>query len=346
MAKRVRISDDGGTSWYTLPGNTAEISNEAGEIDDTVFGQDFSSSQTGLIGWTISANALYKGFAGYVAKILKPGSTTAFTTEATTQVGSTKTYFITDRTKSVWNRNMTLSVIDDGTPVAASNIQSIDFLHGYVTFIPGYTVDGAVTVTGNYFPMQVVGCSNAFTLTQTANAIDETCMDTASQNDGHRIFDYGLKTVSLDLTGIYKPANGFQALLAARTELVIEVNPDGASKAVARGWFKAMNTGQSGDVGDLEQETITFNLSVPDDDRIPFPFKWRFANDVTLNVSVQKCIESWEDSELIDICYLPDGSTGVQGEAVITDLTLSGGLEVMNEFTVNVQGSDELSAYP
>lgn len=346
MAKRVRISDDGGSQWYTLPGNTAELSSEAGDIDDTIFGQDFASTQTGLIGWTISANGLYKGFAGYVAKILKPGTSTAFTGEATTQVGSTQTYFITNRTKSVWNRNKTLTVLDGVSAVNPDDIESIDFLHGYVTFASGYSVQSTVTVTGEYFPMSTIGCSNAFTLTQTANAIDNTCMDVAQGNDGHRTFEYGLKTVSLDLTGIYKAVNGFLSLLVARTELIIEINPDGNSKSVARGFFKPMNTGQSGDVGDLEQETITFNLSVPDDERIPFPFKWRFGSDTTLSVAVQKCIESWEDSALIDIAYLPDGATGVTGEAVITDLTLSGGLEVMNEFTVNVQGSGKLTAYP
>lgn len=347
MAKRVRISDDGGSTWYTLPGNTAELSSEAGDIDDTVFGQDYSSTQTGLIGWTISANGLYKGFAGYVATIMKAGTSTTLTTEAMSLV-SGKTYQITAAAKRALNHAVTTTVYDNAVAVNASNILSIDYLFGRVTFVSSYTPTGPITLTGAYFPLVAVGCSNAFTLTQTANAVDNTCMDVAKANDGHRTFEYGLKTVSLDLTGIYKPANDFLDLLKNRAELIIEINPDGNGKAVARGFFKAMNTGQSGDVGDLEQETITFNLSVPqnDNDVMPYPFHWLFAADATLSLAIQKSLAAWEAGELIDICYLPDGSTGVQGEAVITDLTLAGGLEVMNEFTVNVQGSDELSAYP
>lgn len=346
MAKRVRVSVDDGSTWLTLPGNSAEMQNEAGEIDDTIFGQDFESTQTGLIGWTISANGLYKGFAGYVAKILKPGVSTAFTDEAATQVGSTKTYFVTDRSKSVWNRTVTIAVEDNAVAVDAADIESIDYLHGYVTFVSGYTVTGPITISGEYYPMASVGCANSFTLTQTANAIDNTCMDTAQANDGHRTFEYGLKTVSLDLQGIYKAVNGFRALLVARTELIIEINPDGNSKAIARGFFKPSTQGQSGDVGDLEQETITFNLSVPDDETIQYPFKWRFTSDATLNIAVQNCINAWQDSQLIDIAYLPDGSTGVEGNAVITDVSLSGGLEAMNEFTIDVQGSGALAAHP
>ena len=65
VAKRVRLSDDAGSNWYTLPGSTAELRNEAGEIPDTVFGQVFASAEVGLIEGMITSNALYKGFAGY-----------------------------------------------------------------------------------------------------------------------------------------------------------------------------------------------------------------------------------------------------------------------------------------
>lgn len=79
MAKVVQVSDDNGSTWYTLPGNGGEFSKESSSIDDTVFGQDYKSSEVGLIGWTVSAQAFYKGFAGYSADIKKAGSNTAFT---------------------------------------------------------------------------------------------------------------------------------------------------------------------------------------------------------------------------------------------------------------------------
>lgn len=344
MAKRVRISDDAGSTWYTLPGNTAELSNEAGDLDDTVFGQDYGSTQTGLIGWTVSANALWKGFAGYVAKILKSGVSTTFTASAMSLV-SGKTYKITDATKNIWDRTATFIVYDNAVDHTA-DVDNIDYLFGRVTFKSAYTPTGPITVSGKYLPTSSVGCANAFTLTQTANAIDNTCMDTAQANDGHRTYEYGLKTISLDLNGVYKTTNGFQDLLVNRTELIIELDPSGTGKSVARGFFKAMNAGQSGDVGALEEETVTFNLSVPDIDTLPYPFHWIHDPASTLNTAVIKCLDAWEANDLISVQYLYDGTNGVAGDAVITDLTLAGGLEAMNEFTVNVQGSDALTAVP
>jgi len=346
MAKRIRVSEDAGTTWMTLPGNSGELSSEAGEIDDTIFGQNFESVQPGLIGWTVSANALYKGFAGYVATLKRAGTSTAMTGEAMTQVGATQTWRVTAAAKNVWDRSAAFVVKAGGTPVAANNIESIDYLFGRVTFVSGYTPGGAVTVDGAYLPLQTVGCSNGFTLTQTANAIDETCMDTAKLNDGFRVFDYGLKTVSLELEGIYRSANDFLTLLTARQELIIELSPDGGGLVTARGFFRASATGQSGDVGDLEQENITFNLSVPDDDLIPYPFHWEISSGATLNAAVVACLNAWEQSTPMEVAYLPDGATGFEGTAIITDLSLTGGLEVMNEFTVNFQGSGKPVPHP
>lgn len=348
MAKRIRVSDDSGVNYYTLPGNTGSVSDEAGEIDDTIFGQDFGSTQTGLIQWTIEANGLFKGFAGYVATIKKSGTPTAFTDEAMSLV-SGKTYKITDATKNIWDRNAAVTFEDAGTPIAAADIEQINYLYGTVTFVGTYVPTGAITAaTGSYLPTTTLGCANGFTLTQTANANDNTCMDTAKANDGMHTYEYGLKTVSLDLNGIYKAANGLRALLLSRAELIIEVNPDGNGKTVARGFFKPINRGQSGDVGDIEQETSTFNLSVPDDPEslMPYPFGWQIAADSTLSIAVQKCLTAWENKELVLVQYLADGTNGFEGDAVITDLSLAGGLEVMNEFTVNFQGSDTTTAVP
>jgi hypothetical protein len=345
MAKRVRVTDDGGTTWYTLPGNTAERSAETGDLDDTIYGQDFESTQSGLIGWTINANGLYKGFAGYLATIMKQGTPTAMTDEAMSVVTG-KTYQVTTAGKRMFDRNAALTFKhDSGTTIAASDIESVNYLFGRVTFVSGFTPTGSVTVTGNYLPLAAVGCANEFTLNQTANANDVTCMDTAQANNGHRIYEYGLKTVSLDLTGIYKTANGFLDLLKSRAELIIEVNPDGNDKAVARGYFKPSTTGQSGDVGDVEEETITFNLSVPEEADMIYPFGWLIASDATLNMGIQKVINAWQNKTLIRVAYLADGVTGHEGDAVVTDLTLTGGLEAMNTFAFTFQGTDEEEMY-
>lgn len=344
MAKRVRVSDDAGSNWYTLPGNSGERNSEAGDIEDTIFGQDYASSQTGLIAHKVNANGLYKGFAGYVAVIKKSGTPTAMTNEAMSLV-SGKTYKTTAATKNVWSRLTVPTIKDNAVTVAANNIQEIDYLFGRVTFVSGYTPTGPITATGNYLPMTTLGKSNGFTLTQTANAIQTSDFSTVQGNSGHHTFSYGLKTVSIDLQGIYDSTADLKGLLIARSELIVEINPDGSSASVARGFFKPMSNNQSGDVGDLETETTTFNLSVPDQADVSVPFKWVHTSS-TLNTALQKCLASWSAGTLLDVQYLPDGTTGVKGSGVITDLSLAGGLEVMNEFTVNFQLSGNLTSVP
>lgn len=349
MSKAVRVSSSGSTgTWFTLPGNKGDISNQAGEIDDTVFGQDFKSSQTGLIGCTISADGMYKGFAGYVAKLKKAGTTTAFTGEAMTLV-SGKTYKITNPVKNVWDRTATF-VVKDNAVDHTTDVLSIDFLFGRVTFKSAYTPTGPVTVDGKYLPMATVGRANGFTLTQTAAQIDNTDFDTAQSNNGFRVNGYGLKTVSLALQGIYDDANAFLPLLEARSEMVIEINPDGNSKSVARGWFKCLMEGSSGNVGALEQETVNFGLSVPAQQSgaatdINTPFEWIHDSSTTLNTAVQMAISAWANKTSLFVAYVPDGMAGVQAPCIITDVTLTGGLEVMNSFAIKAMATSQLVAY-
>lgn len=186
-AKRIRLSDDSGSNWYTLPGNTGQLSTPAGQLDDTIFGQLFSSSHPGLVGWSISSNAIYKGYAGYQAVISVAGSATTETGEAMSVVAGL-TYRIDDSTKEIWDRTATVTVYDDGSPVAAADIESIDYLYGQVTFVSGYVVTGDITVDMDYLTLTQVAASRDYNLTMTAAAVDETTMPAAQGNNGHRLF--------------------------------------------------------------------------------------------------------------------------------------------------------------
>jgi hypothetical protein len=341
-AKRVRVSDDSGSNWYTLPGNTAELSNEAGPIDDTVFGQNFASSEIGLIAGSITAAAFFKGFAGYVCDLKKGGTPTAVTAGATTNT-SGKTYRLNDAAKRVIDRTASITVKDGGSAIAGSNIESYDYLFGTVTFISSYTVGGAITMDYTYIPMANIASAQSFTLTQTADAIDDTDFDAAQANSGHRTYDAGLKTVSLDISGIYNATNAWRTALASRGVIMCEINPDGSGASVARGFFKITTQGQSGDVGALEEESITLELHVPDDALMAYPFSWVHTNS-TLSTAVQKILTAWLAGTELDVQYLPNGTAGVKYDAIVTDISLSGGLDQMNEFSCTFQGSGAPSA--
>lgn len=348
MAKTVEVSPDNGSTWYVLPGGTGEFVNEGESIEDTIFGHTFRSGLTGLIGWGINGNAIYKNFAGYLAKILQQGTATTFTAEAMTLV-SGKTYRINDTTKEIWDRSeATMDILDTAVSVAASNIKNIDYLFGQVTFVDSYTPSGAITATGKYFPTTQLGKGRTFTLTLQADAIDDTDFATAQANGGYRTFTPGLRTVALELGGIFDATVNSKSDLAARNELIIEIDPAGDGLSIARGFFRMITTGQSGDVGALEEETLNLTLNVPDEVTNPavaIPFGWDHAANTTLSDAIKTILDAWSAETIIDARYLPQGATGqspldgVSGDVVVTDVSLTGGLSDMNTFVANLQGS-------
>lgn len=343
MAKVIQVSDDAGANWHTLPGSTGEFNPEGEAITDTIFGQTFQSQFTGLIGWTISANAIYKGFAGYQATLLKAGTGTATTGEATTNE-SGQIYQITDTTKRIWDRNATITVFDGAADVT-DQVEWFDYLFGRFKFLDAYSVVGTITIDVTYFGTSVLGKGNAYNLTMSANAIDNSTFDIVQGNSGYRTFEPGLRTVELEIDGIFDATENAKSDLAARNEVIVEIDPAGDGLSIARGFFRITSAPQSGDVGALEEQTISLALSVPDDDLLLIPFKWNHAAGSTLNTATQIVLTAWQDETSIMARYLPSGAPGqspldgVSGTVIMTDVSLGGGLSDMNVFTADMQGS-------
>lgn len=343
---------DSGAAYTAIPGNTGAMTRDGEQLDDTIFGQNFRSSQPGLINWGATANAFYKGFAGYVADIKKSGTSTAFTAEAMTEIGSSgeNKFRISDASKDVWDRTVTPTFYDvTSSPAVAipvGEITSIDYLFGIVIFNTPQT--GPVTVDGNYLPMADFGKANAFTLTQTAETLDTTDLATAQSNNGFNTFVSTLLTAALELSSFFDVTNGLHDLLVGRSEFVIEINPDGNIKSVARGFFKCVSDNVTGDVGGNEVESATFNLSVPEGlDTGIAPFSWLHASDTTLSQALQDALTAWVDQVELVFQYLPDGtvgsgSGGYEGNVLVTEVSLAGGVNVMNEFSLTLQGTGEL----
>lgn len=342
MAKKIRISPLAAGTWATLPGNTGDFSIDAEMLDDTIFGHSFKSEQPDILSWQVSSNAIYKGFSGYQALIKKTGAGVVMTDEPMALV-SGLTYQITDTTKRLIDVATTV-VVEDGGVDHTADVEKIDYLFGKVTFKSTYTVTGAVTITGKYLPSSQICAMNKFTLSQQAESIDETDLCVAQTNSGFRQYAVGLKTVSLELSGFYRSTNAFLDAVKNRSLVLIELNPDGAGKSVARGLFKPKSDKQSGKVGALEEETMMYSLFIPDNDILATPFGWSHAVDSTLNTAVRTLLDAWQNSALVDVRYLEDGATGKQGSAAPTDVSLSGGLGALNEFSVQLQGSGGITS--
>lgn len=343
-AKLVRVSTDSGVTYYAVPGPGADLSIESAALNDTILGQTFTSEFPGLQSWSINTNGYYKGIAGYVATIKKAGSSTAVTGEAFTLV-SGKTYQINSVTKRVWNRAVTPVIKDNAVAVSAANILSYDYLFGKVTFVSTYTVTGPVTADISYLPLAAFSKGQSFTLTQQATALDVTTYATAQANSGYMSNVPGLRTVSLDIDGIYDLAEDNIADLQSRGEYIIELCADGSGLSLCRGFFHLMSVKESGDVGANEVEALSFNLSVPSADYIPFG--WQHSNSTTLPTAIKLSLDAWSNETTLSVQYLPGGvvaSTGGQaGTGVVTDITLTSAVDGLNEFTLNFQGSGALA---
>ena len=343
MAKTVSVSTDDST-YYTLPGSTADFNYEVSTATDTVFGQVFNSEFPTLISWSSSSDGFYKGVAGYAVTFNKSGTSTAMTGEAMSLV-SGKTYSIDDATKDVWDHTATFTVYDGGVDHTA-DVESIDHLFGRVTFASAYTVTGAVTVDGSYLPMTSVGTAREYSLSMTTDAIDTTDFATADGNGGFMTNTPGLLSVSLDASGFFNTSNGFKTLLTNRSELVVEINPDGNDLSIARGFFRAGTTGQTGDVGGNEDESVTFVLNVPDDSDVVTSFKWLHDSTSTLNQGIQNITTQWQNQGQIYVKYLHDGTNGWKGLTTITDCSLSDSVDGIPTFSFSFAGDGAPTAVP
>ena len=93
---------------------------------------------------------------------------------------------------------------------------------------------------------------------------------------------------------------------------------------------------------------MAFSLNVPflSNPDLSIPFGWFHDPTSTLDQSLQRSLTEWEAETKIDIRYLSDGVNGEKGQAVLTDLSLAGGLDVMNVFNVTAQGDGAITNEP
>jgi hypothetical protein len=339
-AKIVSVSADDVT-YYTLPGNQGDLQRQSHALEDTIFGQTFKSMSPGLITWQVASNAFYKGFPGYVCTLKKSGTSTAMTAEGTTLISGG--YRINTAGRRLLDRSVQVNVFDGGVNKNAF-VDSVDFLNGIIYFLSTYTVTGAVTVTGNYLPLVTLGKFTSFTLTQSTSVIKDTNIPDAQTNGGYDTFRVGgIRDVQIQLPTIFAAADAWDTALTTRGEYVIELNPDGISSSVARGFFKLFDDKQSGNVGALEDENLQFNLFVPLSTgtqlAVKSPFVWTHATGGPIPNALKLLLDAWLYETPVYVKYLYDGSNGWKGTAIVSNVSMTGGLEAVTQFSAQLQGS-------
>ena len=328
-----------------LVGSSAELSVETSQIDNSIFGTEFSSQLAGVSSFSLSANAWLRKTAGFKASVKRAGAATAFTDEATTRVGTTQTWRITDSTKNVWDVETPVVVKANNVVVPATNIAEIDPMFGRVTFVAGYTPTAPVVVSGKFVTLADQCFANSIDLTQNAESIDVSDFCNVEAEDGFTVTEYGTKTVSASLSGFYRIGNDFFEQLKDRDSFILEFDFEGNGQTVARGVFTITNYSQSGDQGSVEELSLDFQLSVPEGFR---PFSWNFGPTSEASQSFRDVINAWLGSQFLHFQYLPNGANeaGFAGKGVIDDASLSVSVDSIAELTVSVSGSGELVRVP
>lgn len=199
--------------------------------------------------------------AGYASHIYKEGTPTAMVGEALSLVTG-KTYRITNRAKRLLDPTVAITVYDNASPVAASNIETIDLLLGKVTFVSGYTVVGAVTMDATYIPLTLVTTVRSFSFdTDAGLAENTTFVGSADPAYGYKTRQPTIGDYSLSFTLWDDVTAEFAANVSAGDRLVFVIGPGNDPLASDVEHFRARvifeSFGKSAEVGGLVEDSYS-----------------------------------------------------------------------------------------
>jgi hypothetical protein len=173
--------------------------------------------------------------------------------------GATTTWQITSAAKRILDPSVTPTWYDNGTPVLAANIVSVNYLTGTVVFTGSKT--GPITVDMQYYPM--VSYTGAKSVDVNFSADD---LDTSVFGTQWRSHIQGLKTATgkIDnlelLTSDLNPNPDpviLSDIFSAGTQVVLELSPD-AGTTFYRFWAILLNADESSAVDALIVTSASF----------------------------------------------------------------------------------------
>jgi len=196
--------------------------------------------------------------AAYACVIEQTGASVAMTTEATTSL-SASAYQITDATKQVIDPDSSLSVIDNGTPLADSAV-TIDYVRGIARKNSG-SFTGPVTITGRYLPRFQVAEAKSFEINAARDLLDSTVMDSATEYHSRTagLADFSgtlgqLGDLRTDI-GDADPVIPLSDFLAGTRRVISITMPNGV---YFRAFAKFADMKESGEVASLVNTTLSW----------------------------------------------------------------------------------------
>lgn len=178
------------------------------------------------------------------------------------QIGATSyfSYRVANPLKRIMSRSLGLESSD---PSLFDDVFQVDWLAGIVHFTSskGAGFDANFSF---YTSAEVVG-ANSYTLDIGGDVLTDTSFKSARENGGNQTRVLGLHDVSFSIDRFSDYGKIFLEYKRNRSRVLIEVTPGGEDcgpyGGTYRGWFVVETDGFSGDVGDLESESISFNLA-------------------------------------------------------------------------------------
>jgi len=189
---------------------------------------------------------------GYQANIKKSGTSTSFSGEAMT-VTTGNTFQIDDSAKQVFNFNSTFTFYEDAVAISDSDIDSIDYMYGKVTFSTSKT--GSITVDGAYYPMANI--AGAYQATQ--NTTNQIINVTSFENQGFVEKLPNQKDITVTCTRFDDLSKDFQDILENGSSIVIEFIPSTGNGN--RGWYVLDSANQNLDMSNVVEESLSFQLT-------------------------------------------------------------------------------------
>ncbi len=197
--------------------------------------------------------------AGHKVQVRLPGTPTAATNEATTHLTG-KIYQITNAAKRILSLTVAITIKDSGVTVAPANILAIDYLFGKVTFVPGYTVNGAVTfAVMTYLPTTVIAYAKAYSLEYSRDVGNVSIFGTAYKKKKALLAD---AKGTIDVIGFGEETITSETLAAkfsSGTVYLLEIDPDGAGTSYRRQLVLFDGDAPKADVAGIVEDSMSWS---------------------------------------------------------------------------------------
>jgi hypothetical protein len=175
------------------------------------------------------------------------------TSQAMTLV-SGNTYQINSTARRVFDPDGSFAFTDVGSTIAASNISSIDYLFGKVTFASPKTT--VVLASGNYLPVADIIGAHSYTLNLNRAVLEDTDFTSTGWVARGSV---GLLDAKVSLSRWEDLDVDYFDTINDGVNVVLDIASGGES-LLARGFFKLESDNLSGDVTALEASELSFVL--------------------------------------------------------------------------------------